>query len=72
MEHAAAVLGDLCRRLQAWVSPGGRLIIGDYGSRSRDLAPQDMHMVLKSLGFAVAGSAVGGDPTIASFAWVDC
>jgi SAM-dependent methyltransferase len=66
------LLGDLCRRLQAWVSPGGRLIIGDYGSRSRDLAPQDMHMVLKSLGFEVAGSAVGGDPTIASFAWVDC
>jgi SAM-dependent methyltransferase len=66
------LLGDLCRRLQSWVTPGGRLIIGDYGSHSRGLAPQDMQMVLKSLGFEVAGAAVGGDPIITAFAWVDC
>jgi SAM-dependent methyltransferase len=66
------LLGDLCRRLVTWVRPGGRLIIGDYGSHRRGIEPQDMRMVLKSLGFEVAGAAVGGTPTVATFAWVDC
>ena len=66
------LLGDLCRRIRGWVTPGGRLIIGDYGSRTRGIAAQDMGLVLKSLGFEVAGVAVGGDPVTAAFGWVDC
>ena len=74
LSHLAppGLLGDLCRRLATWVSPGGRLIVGDYGSRRRGIEPQDMRMVLKSLGFEVAGASVGGDPIMSAFAWVDC
>ncbi len=74
LSHLAPVglLGDLLRRLQGWVSPGGRLIVGDYGSRSRGIDPQDMRLVLTTLGFEVAGDAMGGDPHLTAFAWVDC
>ena len=74
LSHLAPVglLGDLCRRLQQWVRSGGRLIVGDYGSRSRGIDPQDMRLVMTNLGFEVAGASTGGDPPVSSFAWVDC
>ena len=73
LSHLAPVglLGDLLRRLQGWVKPGGRLIVGDYGSRSRAIEPQDMGLVLTTLGFDVAGTSIGGDPPLTAFAWVD-
>jgi SAM-dependent methyltransferase len=73
LSHLAPIglLGDLLRRLQGWVTPGGRLIVGDYGSRSRNIAPQDMGMVLATLGFDVAGTSIGGDPPLTAFAWVE-
>jgi hypothetical protein len=47
------------RRLHGWVDAGGRLIIGSYGSRSRNLAPVDVAQIFGWCGFEVAGSATG-------------
>ena len=57
------------RRLRKWVEPGGRLIIGSYGSRTRGIAPEDVADVLKGCGLTVEGSSCGGDPVISRFAW---
>ena len=61
----------LRRVLHQVVAPGGRLILGAYGNRSRDQSPLNTASFLRSLGFAVAGSTAGGDPPITSFAWMD-
>jgi len=53
------------------VAPGGRLIVGAYGSRSRGTAPFDVDGFLNSVGFEVCGTAEGGCPPITKFAWVD-
>ncbi len=52
------------------VAPGGRLILGAYGSRSASLPPFDVAGHLASHGVVVAGHAVGGDPPLTAFAWV--
>jgi SAM-dependent methyltransferase len=59
------------RLLQRAVEPGGRLIVGAYGSRSRGLAPFDIAAFLGSAGFAVTGTTEGGHPPITQFAWLD-
>jgi SAM-dependent methyltransferase len=59
------------RLLHRVVEPGGRLILGAYGSRSEGRLPFDIVESLKSLGYHVAGSAGGGEPTTALFGWVD-
>lgn len=59
------------QRLHSWVAPGGRLIIGSYGSKSRDLAPLDVGRVLRSSGFDVAGESSGGEGPITRFAWAE-
>jgi len=59
------------RLLERAVQPGGRLIVGSYGSRSRAEPPLDIPGVLESFGLEGAGRASGGDPPIAAFAWVD-
>ncbi len=66
------MLGEYVRRLlDRVVAPGGRLIVGAYGRRSRGEAPLVVADQLTSYGLAVAGSAMGGDPPITAFAWVD-
>jgi len=66
------LLEEYARRLlQRTVSPGGRLIIGAYGSRSRGYAPFDVARFLDRAGFAVAGATTGGNPPITAFAWLD-
>lgn len=50
------------------VAPGGRLIVGDYGSRSRGIQARDVAEVLRSAGLGVRGEAIGG---VAHFAWVE-
>jgi SAM-dependent methyltransferase len=66
-----ALLAEYCRRLQTrCVAPGGRLILGSYGSRSRGIAPLDVRTVLETFGFQVVGSASGGVPVNATFAWI--
>ncbi len=51
------------------VAPGGRLIVGDYGSRSRGIAAQDVAQVLRSAGLPVTGFMEEGSYGIARFAW---
>ena len=66
------MLGEFARRLlERAVEPGGRLIIGAYGSRSRDEAPRLIGEALSAEGFEVAGTAMGGEPPLTAFAWVD-
>ena len=59
------------RLMDRAVGEGGRLILGAYGSRSRNLAPFDVGRFLESHGHVVAGSSSGGSPPISLFAWVD-
>jgi SAM-dependent methyltransferase len=58
-------------RLAGWAAPGGRLIIGSYGSRSRGVEPVDVAGVLARCGYAVTGEAFAGEPAISRFAWTD-
>lgn len=64
------LLCEWVRRLAGWVEVGGRLIVGSYGSRSRQQAPAPVAEVLGRCGFEVAGQAFGGDGPITRFAWV--
>ena len=59
----------LRRLLARAVAPGGRLIVGDYGSHSRDISARDAAALLRSIGLTVAGSAEGGSHEVARFAW---
>jgi SAM-dependent methyltransferase len=59
------------RLLRRVVAPGGRLIVGAYGSRSHGTPPFDIEGSLKSAGFEVGGTVYGGNPPITAFAWVD-
>lgn len=60
---------DWVNRLLGWVEPGGRLILGSYGSWSRGIVPVDVTTVMEGCGWAVAGSSAGGDPVVTQFAW---
>ena len=57
--------------LDRMVEPGGRLILGAYGSRSERMPPFPIAEYLRNHGYAVAGQAMGGDPPLTAFAWVD-
>jgi len=59
------------RLLQRAVAPGGRLILGAYGSRSRLEEPFDIAGFLHATGFVVAGTATGSSPPLTRFAWID-
>ena len=67
VDYLAAHLRRLLERV---VADGGRLIAGDYGSRSRGVPARDIAVILEAAELAVAGSAGGGDAA-ARFAWVD-
>ncbi|HSJ84867.1 MAG TPA: class I SAM-dependent methyltransferase [Acidimicrobiia bacterium] len=58
-------------RLAGWVAPGGRLIIGSYGSRSRGVEPVDVAFLLERCGYHVTGETLAGEPPISRFAWTD-
>ncbi len=63
---------DYVRRLaERFVWPGGRLIIGAYGSRSRNEPPYDVGGLIRRAGLMVTGTAAGGQPPITSFVWCD-
>jgi len=53
------------------VGPGGRLILGAYGSRSRREPPAPIDVMLTDLSYEVAGSTRAGTPETARFAWID-
>lgn len=58
------------RLLDRLVEPGGRLIVGSYGSRSRATPPLPIGEMMASYGHVVAGRSWGGEPPITAFAWV--
>jgi SAM-dependent methyltransferase len=51
-------------------APGGRLIIGAYGSRARNERPARIEALLSAAGHAVQGSVSAGVPETARFAWI--
>jgi len=57
-------------RLSGWVEPGGRLILGSYGNRSRGIVPEDVGRAMSGCGLSVEGASQGGDPPMSRFAWV--
>jgi len=57
--------------LDHYVQPGGRLILGSYGSQSRGTPPLDLVALLATAGLPAAGTACGGQNHIAQFAWTD-
>jgi SAM-dependent methyltransferase len=57
--------------LEGVVSPGGRLIVGAYGSGTRGEPPFDLVGFFKSHGLPFAGSATGGYPAVTAFVWLD-
>lgn len=65
------LLCEWIRRLWSWVEPGGRLIVGAYGSRSQGFSPTDVNSVLTGCGFEVAASSSGGEGPITRFVWAD-
>jgi SAM-dependent methyltransferase len=52
-------------------APGGRLILGAYGSGARRQPPAALDRMLVESGFTVTGSATAGAPQMARFAWID-
>ena len=66
------LLADGVRRImREFVEPGGRFILGAYGSRSRDEPAYDVAGFMRRAGIRVASTAMGGDPRITLFAWID-
>jgi SAM-dependent methyltransferase len=66
------LVGRYARRLlERTVEPGGRLILGSYGSRSRGAPPWPIKDMLRDAGLVMAGSSAGGYPPVTVFAWVD-
>jgi SAM-dependent methyltransferase len=65
-------LGEYVERLlDRAVAPGGRLIVGAYGSRSRGLEPFDVTAFLRSRGYRIVGTSSGGSPVVARFTWIE-
>jgi hypothetical protein len=64
-------LGRMVARLVGeFADSGGTVILGAYGSRSDATPPFDIAGFLRAEGFAVAGTAYGGDPMVTAFAWI--
>jgi SAM-dependent methyltransferase len=59
------------RLLKQVVAPKGRLIVGAYGSRSRNIPPIDLNSLIRSAKYSVTGTSEGGTPPITKFAWID-
>lgn len=53
------------------VAPGGRVILGAYGNRSRAEAPPPVQTLLTGFGHTVRGSASAGVPEVARYAWIE-
>jgi SAM-dependent methyltransferase len=58
------------RLLLKVVAPGGLLILGSYGSRSRGLQPLELRQWLTANGFTPMGGVTVGEPPISRFAWL--
>jgi hypothetical protein len=64
------LLPEYIRRLVTWyVEPGGMLIMGAYGSNSKQEAARDMAKDIATAGLRVAGSSSRGTLPVARVAW---
>ena len=57
------------RLLEFYVASGGTLIVGAYGSYSRNEAARDVAADIAAAGFCVAGTSERGDLPVARVAW---
>lgn len=65
-------LPEYLRRLyERAVVPGGRLILGAYGSQSENEPAFDVKPAIAQAGFDVSGETTRGELPIVRFAWVD-
>lgn len=56
-------------RLTRWVEPGGRLIVGSYGSRSRNISPEPVADIMARCGLALDGRSSARESELTRFAW---
>jgi SAM-dependent methyltransferase len=68
LDYLAELLTRVFKRA---VAPGGRMIVGAYGSRSRGVAPLDIADFLELHGWQVSGQSAGGTPPVSTFAWLE-
>ena len=61
----------LLRVMERYVEKGGTLIVGGYGSYSKNQPAPDITAILTGFGLPVAGSATCGDLPISHVAWVE-
>lgn len=61
----------LHRVRREFLLPHGRLIVGSYGSVSRQRRPLDLQQILPGFGLRVAGAVSAGPGGVVRFAWVD-
>jgi SAM-dependent methyltransferase len=66
----AWLLGYIRRLVRRYVAPGGTLILGAYGSSSKQEAARDSATDLAAAGFRVAGSSSRGTVPVARVAWI--
>ena len=63
-------LSRYLRRLyEQLVEPGGVLIVGSYGSHSREEAPLPLEKLLPDFGLPLSGSVRAGPGRVVAFAW---
>ncbi len=55
--------------MQNYVEKDGFLIVGAYGSTSKNIPAQDVTSLLKNFGFTVTGKAVCGELPVSHVAW---
>ncbi len=65
----------VARLLDRYVKPGGRLIVGNYGSKAKRVVPLNVGDLLDDFGFPVAGTMQGGklrdnQGPVTRFAWL--
>jgi len=61
----------LRRVFEGFLVPGGRLIIGDYGSHSRRIPARDVAAILRASGLSVIGEATARSVHQTRFAWTE-
>lgn len=61
----------IVKLLDQAVEPGGRLIIGAYGSKSRNMPPFNISKFLIEAKFSVVDTSQDGKPPVSRFAWID-
>lgn len=61
----------LSRVFEEFLAPGGRLIVGDYGSHSRGIPARDVAAILRTSGLPVIGEATARSVHQTRFAWTE-